>query len=378
MENPADNYADIREAVRRVCSRFPDSYWRSEDEGTRVPGRLPPSSRRRRLGGLALPSEHEGGGLASPKHRCCSKVAAFGAAMNGASAVHFFGMNPVVKRGLWEMKRSHLPRVASGELRVALGVTEPDAGTNTAAIITTAERRDDYCFVRGQKVWTTKATLGDNVLLPVRTSSPAPGRSSIDGHDSAAGGLATSGLRDDQLDSEGWPQCGRLVRSPLSHAVAYVDRKAVVAEGRGIEYFLDGVDQSGSSPYQRHSASGEPSIAKRLDMRANATPSTDPSARTRASRSRWPRRTPGCARPNSLLAMPHGDTTPGCPAPSRPTSPSVPQPRPSIVPRTRQSRRTAASVIPASTTSSATGGRRGICGAHPSARRWSGCIQHFA
>ncbi|CAN5259216.1 hypothetical protein BH18ACT5_BH18ACT5_15790 [soil metagenome] len=60
-------------------------------------------------------------------------VAASGVAMNGASALHMsiFGMHPVVVHGSDEMKAATLPRIATGELHVCFGVTEPDAGTET-------------------------------------------------------------------------------------------------------------------------------------------------------------------------------------------------------------------------------------------------------
>ena len=64
------------------------------------------------------------------------EIAASGAAMNGCSAIHLsiFGMEPVRRYGSPELAAEVLPRVATGELHVAFGVTEPDAGTDTTAI----------------------------------------------------------------------------------------------------------------------------------------------------------------------------------------------------------------------------------------------------
>src|SRR5439155_3916166 len=100
------------------------------------------------------------------------EIAASGAAMNGCSGVHLsiFGMNAVVKHGSEEMRQKYLPRVASGDLHVAFGVTEPDAGTDTTAITTRATRDGDLYIVRGRKVWTTKALYCEKVLLLVRTT----------------------------------------------------------------------------------------------------------------------------------------------------------------------------------------------------------------
>ena len=65
------------------------------------------------------------------------EIAASGAAMNGCSAIHLsiFGMEPVRRYGSPERWRRYC-RVATGELHVAFGVTEPDAGTDTTAIRT--------------------------------------------------------------------------------------------------------------------------------------------------------------------------------------------------------------------------------------------------
>jgi hypothetical protein len=58
--------------------------------------------------------------------------------MNGSSAIHLtmFGLNPVVKFGNDRLKQTFLPRAATGDLHVAFGVTEPDAGTDTSRITT--------------------------------------------------------------------------------------------------------------------------------------------------------------------------------------------------------------------------------------------------
>ena len=112
--------------------------------------------------GIAIPEECGGGGRGITEASIVlEEVAASGAAMNGCSALHLsiFGMNPVVKHGTDAMRAEYLPQVASGELHVAFGVTEPDAGTDTTAITTSATLDGDHYVVRGRKVWTTKALV---------------------------------------------------------------------------------------------------------------------------------------------------------------------------------------------------------------------------
>src|SRR5438067_591048 len=123
--------------------------------------------------GIAIPEAYGGGGRGiNEASIVLEEVAASGAAMNGASSVHLsiFGMHPVVLHGSEEMRQRYLPRIAKGDLHVAFGVTEPDAGTDTTSIRTTAVREGDAYRVRGQKVWTSKALEAERVLLLCRTT----------------------------------------------------------------------------------------------------------------------------------------------------------------------------------------------------------------
>ena len=79
-----------------------------------------------------------------------------------------FGLNPVVRFGNDRLKDTFLPAPATGDLHVAFGVTEPDAGTDTSRIATRAV--DDGMggfIVTGRKIWTSKA-LESEVCLPWR------------------------------------------------------------------------------------------------------------------------------------------------------------------------------------------------------------------
>ena len=101
---------------------------------------------------VAIPEEFGGGGAGITEASIVlEEIAASGAAMNGCSAIHLsvFGMNPVVKHGSDWMKATYLPRVATGELHVSFGVTEPDAGTDTTNISTRATKVDGGYRVRG-------------------------------------------------------------------------------------------------------------------------------------------------------------------------------------------------------------------------------------
>ena len=194
--------------------------------------------------GLAIPSEYGGGGAGiSEASVLLEEIAASGAAMNGASAVHtsIFGMNPVIKHGSEEMKQKYLPQVASGELHVAFGVTEPDAGTDTSKISTRATLHGDHYLVSGRKVWTTKATLCQKVLLLVRTSEPKPGARAVDGMTLLLADLQQSKF----VSIRPIPKTGR--NAVVSCEVVYDNLPVPISdrvgeEGRGFDYLLDGLN----------------------------------------------------------------------------------------------------------------------------------------
>ena len=123
--------------------------------------------------GIAIPEEYGGGGRGITEAALVlNRVAASGAAMNGSTALHLtmFGLNPVVKFGNERLKNTFLPRAAAGDLHVAFGVTEPDAGTDTGRITTRAVQDGAGGWViTGRKIWTSKALESEVVLLLVRT-----------------------------------------------------------------------------------------------------------------------------------------------------------------------------------------------------------------
>lgn len=171
--NPDEDVQLIREAIRDICSKFDDDYWADKDAKHEFPWDFYQALADGGWVGIAIPEEYGGGGRGLLEASIIlEEVAASGAAMNGCSAIHLsiFGMHPLVLHGSEEIKQKYLPRVARGELHVAFGVTEPDAGTETLAIRTSAVLEGDHYRVRGQKVWTSKALESEKVLLLVRTT----------------------------------------------------------------------------------------------------------------------------------------------------------------------------------------------------------------
>ena len=163
-----DDQEAIRLAVRELASRFSDDYWAEHDRDHQFPHDFYQAFADAGWLGIAVPERYGGGGLGIAEAALLlEEVAASGAAMNGCSAMHLtiFGMNPVVKHGSEAMRTQLLPRVVSGDLHVSFAVTEPDAGTDTTRIRTSAVRNGDEYVVSGSKVWITKAQISEKMLL---------------------------------------------------------------------------------------------------------------------------------------------------------------------------------------------------------------------
>ncbi len=158
---PNEDHAAIVEAVDRLCSQFDDAYWSACDIEHRFPWEFYDEMAKGGWVGIAIPERYGGGGTGITEAALVlNRVAASGAAMNGSTAVHLtmFGLNPVVKFGNDQLKNTFLPRAAAGDLHVASGVTEPDAGTDTSRIATRAVDDGMGGFVvSGRKIWTSKA-----------------------------------------------------------------------------------------------------------------------------------------------------------------------------------------------------------------------------
>jgi acyl-CoA dehydrogenase len=236
-------YQPVRAAIRELCAQFPDEYWAEADATHTFPWAFYEAMAKGGWIGIAIPEEYGGGGAGiSAASIILEEVAASGACMNGASAVHLsiFGMHPVVKHGSEELKLRYLPAVASGDLHIAFGVTEPDAGLDTTAIRTRAVRDGDGYRVTGRKVWTTKALESDRVLLLTRTTPPEECARRTDGLT-----LFVASLRDPAVGIRAIPKVGRnaVASCEVTYDGLYVaESDRVGDEGRGFRYLLDGLN----------------------------------------------------------------------------------------------------------------------------------------
>ncbi len=106
----------------------------------------------------------------------------------------------ILRFGTEEQKRDILPRIAAGECFTAIGMSEPQAGSDLAAIKTAARRTDNGWVLSGRKIWSTGAHMAHYMIVLARTS-PAEGRNRQVGLsqflvDLSLPGVEITGIRD--------------------------------------------------------------------------------------------------------------------------------------------------------------------------------------
>lgn len=236
---------EIRASVQALCRDFPGSYWRDRDRAREYPTAFVKALTDSGMLAALIPEEYGGAGLPlSAAAAILEEIHGSGA--NGAAChAQMYTMGTILRHGSDAQKQRYLPGIASGALRLqAFGVTEPDAGSDTSAIRTTAERRGDIYVVNGQKVWTSRAEYSDLMLLLARTAPK-------DAASKNAGAKKTDGLSVfvlDMRDAKGLSI--RPLRAMLNHATTEVffdnveipAENRIGAEGKGFRYILDGMN----------------------------------------------------------------------------------------------------------------------------------------
>jgi acyl-CoA dehydrogenase len=239
---PNPDHEAIIEAVDAVCAQFDDEYWSGCDQRHEFPWDFYRAMADGGWVGICIPEQYGGGGQGITEGALVlNRIAASGAAMNGSTAIHLtmFGLNPVVKFGNDRLKDAFLPRAAAGDLHVAFGVTEPDAGTDTSRIATRATDDGRGGFVvTGRKIWTSKALESEVCLLLARTDG-APG----EGFDGLT--LFLVDLDPEHCDIAAIPKLGR--NAVASCEVAYdelpvEDWRMVGERGQGFRHILHGLN----------------------------------------------------------------------------------------------------------------------------------------
>ena len=237
-----EDYPELREAVRRVCSRFPGEYWRSLDESSAYPTAFVQALTTDGYLAALIPEEYGGAGLPLRAAAVILETINSSGCNAGASHAQMYMMGTLLRHGSAAQKQRFLPAIASGELRLqAFGVTEPTTGSDTTQLKTRAERKGDHYIVTGQKVWTSRAQHSDLMLLLARTTPLDAVRK------------RTEGLSVFVVDIKACLGKGleiRPLKAMINHHATevFMDGMRVPAEnligeeGKGFRYILDGMN----------------------------------------------------------------------------------------------------------------------------------------
>ncbi|MEO1493414.1 MAG: acyl-CoA dehydrogenase family protein [Pseudomonadota bacterium] len=166
-----DPWADIRDAVGKLCEPFDNAYWNDLDAKSEYPHAFVDALTEAGWLGALIPEAYGGSGLPLAAGGVILETIHASGCNAAACHAQMYTMGTVLKHGSEEQKQRYLPGVASGALRLqAFGVTEPTTGSDTTQLKTRAELVGNKYVVNGQKVWTSRAMQSDLMLLLARTT----------------------------------------------------------------------------------------------------------------------------------------------------------------------------------------------------------------
>ena len=167
-----DNHADIREAVAVVTRSFGNSYYSEHAARQESTEELWRELGKQGFIGINLPEEYGGGGAGlSELALVCEETAAQGSPLLLMLVSSAISGEVISRYGSQLQKQTWLPRMATGESKVVFAITEPDAGSNTLKMSTTAVRDDDGWLLNGTKYYISGVDEADAVLVVARTGT---------------------------------------------------------------------------------------------------------------------------------------------------------------------------------------------------------------
>ena len=238
----SDAFADIRDAVSRLCADFPGGYWQAKDRERAYPVEFVAALTDAGFLSVLIPEAFGGSGLGLAAAAAILEEIHRSGGNGGAAHAQMYVMGTLLQHGSAAQKAEWLPQVASGALRLqAFAVTEPTSGTDTTRIRTVAHRDGDDFVVTGQKLWISRAEHSDLMVLLVRTAAR---------DDSVRPGDGLSVLLVDMRTAVGNGLTIRPIRTMLNHATTELffdslrvpSANLIGAEGDGFKVILSGMN----------------------------------------------------------------------------------------------------------------------------------------
>ena len=237
-----ETFPEVRAGVRALCARFPGEYWRGMDRERTYPTDFVRALTEAGYLAALIPEAYGGSGLPVAAGVAILEEIHRSGCNGAACHAQMYTMGTVLKHGSKEQKQTWLPAIAKGELRLqAFAVTEPDTGSDTTQLSTTAVRDGNEYVVNGQKVWTSRAEHSDLMILLARTTPVEETRSRRHG---------LSVFLVDMREAVGNGLTIRPIRTMINHATTELffddlripPDSLIGEEGEGFGYILDGMN----------------------------------------------------------------------------------------------------------------------------------------
>jgi acyl-CoA dehydrogenase len=237
-----DPHNELREGVRELCARYPDSYWRELDARREYPDAFVKALTAAGFLAALIPEEYGGSGLNVAQASVILEEINRQGGNAGACHAQMYIMGTLLRHGSAEQKQAYLPKIAAGELRLqAFGVSEPTTGSDTTQLQTTAVRKGDRYVVNGQKIWMSRAEHSDLMLLIARTTPADQVKKRTEG---------LSVLLVDMRKAAGRGLTIRPIRTMMNHSTTEVffndfevpAENLIGEEGKGFRYLIDGLN----------------------------------------------------------------------------------------------------------------------------------------
>jgi acyl-CoA dehydrogenase len=237
-----DEQRQLKAAVGELCKKYPPEYWRDLDTRREYPDAFVTELTRAGYLSVLIPEEYGGGGMGIMEAAVILEAINHAGGNAGACHAQMYIMGTVLRHGSEAQKRTYLPKIAAGDLRLqAFGVTEPNAGSDTTKLQTTAIRKGDRYVVNGQKIFISRVLQSDLMLLLARTTPVAEVKRKTDG-------LSVFLVDIRPLMGKGLEV--RPLRMMMNHSTnaLFFDNMDIPAdslvgvEGKGFSYILDGMN----------------------------------------------------------------------------------------------------------------------------------------
>ena len=236
----ADEQRALKAAVYELCKQYSPQYWRDLDAKREYPEAF--VSELTKAGYLAalIPQEYGGAGLGMMEAAIILEEINHSGGNAAACHAQMYIMGTVLRHGSEAQKKQYLPKIATGELRLqAFGVTEPNSGSDTTKLQTTAVKQGDRYVVNGQKMFISRVLQSDLMLLLARTTPVDQVKKKTDGLSVFL--IDIRGLKGLEV---------RPLRMMMNHSTnaLFFDHAEIPAEsligqeGKGFSYILDGMN----------------------------------------------------------------------------------------------------------------------------------------